>query len=223
MRGSTLIPINRADVRAGDIFVSGIPGGSANAYGHTGFALNDTQAIHCSSRFNGIGVSSNADSSVRAFGGAPVYWFRVAGSNTPSPTPDKPDEQTILITEVNDGKEYLVNKQLVDLFGVITETAQFSDVTGASDLKQKGIDYLNNQPLEIHSLTVDFAQLFKRDVRFMQIRQRDVVRVINEELNIDTKMRVDYLTFELDEDYKGTAEFGSDWKKAFSRNVERKI
>ena len=223
MRGTTLLPITRADIRAGDIFVSGIPGGSANAYGHTGFALNETQAIHCSSVFNGIGVSSNADSSVRAYGGAPVYWFRVAGSNAPSPTPEKPDENTILITDVNDGKEYLVNEQLVELFGVITDTVQFNDVTDAQDLKQKGIDHLNNQPLEIHSLTVDFAQLYKRDERFRKIDRRQVVRVINDELNIDTRMRVEVLSFALDEDYQGVAEFGSDWKHTLTRKVERKM
>lgn len=90
-------------------------------------------------------------------------------------------------------------------------------------MKQKGIDHLNNQPLEIHSLTVDFAQLYKRDERFRKIDRRQVVRVINDELNIDTRMRVEVLSFALDEDYQGSAEFGSDWRNALTRKVERKL
>lgn len=200
MRGGLLTPINRSQIQAGDIFVSGVPGGSNNAYGHTGFALNATQAIHCSSTFNGIGISSNADSSVRAYGGAPVYWFRVSGA-TPAPVdPEAPSEEDILITDVNDGKEYLAHDELVKLFGVRMETVRFDDVMSATDLKQKAKDYLDAQPLDLYSLSADIIQLSElnkpSEKQYKKLREGDIVTVRNDELNINQRMRIETVQFD---------------------------
>lgn len=213
MRGGLLSPISRSDVRAGDIFVSGIPGGSSNAYGHTGFALNATQAIHCSSTFNGIGISSNADSSVRAYAGAPVYWFRVAGSSAPSPTPpDNPDEDSIMITDINDGVEYIEQPQLVQLFGKRFETVQFDDVDSAEDLLQKAQDYLVNQPLELQELRLTFAQLQHYNINYKELRKGDVIHVRINDLHIDQRMRIEDYTVDLSDGDQGDVILGKQFK-----------
>lgn len=153
-RGTLFTPITRTDIRAGDVFISGIPGGSANAYGHTGFALNATEAIHSTSVVNGIRISSNADSAVRAYSGAPVYWFRVAGSSAPSPTPDDPEDNSIYLDE-----EFVDHEYLQSVFGIKTETWTIDNVESQTDLKQKAMDRLNAQLDIYHETTATVIEL----------------------------------------------------------------
>lgn len=189
LRGTLLTPINRSQVQAGDIFVSGVPGGSANAYGHTGFALNTTQAIHCSSVFNGIGISSNADSVVRAYSGAPVYWFRVIGSSTPTPDPE-PSEDDITIESVNDGKKYIDNEFLVSHFGIKMGSEVFTDVEGAYDTMQRGYEFMAQQPIDFHEINLTKANLELIDMRYEAVQVGDVVDVQNPYMNLDSRLRV---------------------------------
>ena len=220
MEGDLLIPISSSEKRRGDIFVSGNKGGSNNAYGHTGFCLNETQAIHCSSVFNGIGVSSNANTSIRAYSGAPVYWYRVAGSNIASPTPDVEEDEedkNIYINEVNDGLEYVEQEQLISLFGRRFGEETFKDVESPNDLLQRAKDWLNTQPLDITSVSLDYLQLDKMDKRYKELRAGDVVTVRNDDLNINTRMRIENKSFSLDEPELGYLDLGkqviriSDW------------
>ncbi len=191
LRGKLLQPITRADIRAGDVFVSGVPGGSSNAYGHTGFALNTTQAIHCSSVFNGIGISSNADSSVRAYSGAPVYWFRVIGSSEPDPTPDPgTDENLITIEDVNEGKKYIDNDYLIDLFGIRMGSETFTDIEDAYDTKQRGYEFMAQQPINYHEINLTKANLELIDKRYSEIKVGDVVDLQNPFLNLEPRLRV---------------------------------
>lgn len=190
LRGSLLTPINRTDVSAGDVFVSGVPGGSANAYGHTGFALNETQAIHCSSVFNGIGISSNADSSVRAYSGAPVYWFRVIGSTTPTPEPEVPDETQITIESVNDDKKYIDNEFLIEHFGIKMGSETFSDVEDAYDTMKRGYEYMAQQPIEYQEILITKANLELIDKRYEDMAIGDVVDVQNPFMNLEPRLRI---------------------------------
>ena len=218
MEGDLLLPISSSEKRRGDIFVSGTKGGSSNAYGHTGFCLNETQAIHCSSRFNGIGVSSNSNSSVAAYGGAPVYWYRVAGSNIAEPKPSVSEEDdTIYITSVNDGKEYIENETLSSLFGRNMADASFENIESPYDLLKKAKDYLNNQTLDLQSLSVTYAQLDKISDRYKNLKIGDVITVWNEDLNVNTRMRIENKTFSLEDESVGSITLGkkvihaSDW------------
>lgn len=217
LQGKLLTPINRANgLRAGDVFVSGRKGGSANAYGHTGFALNATEAIHCSSSFNGIGVSSNSDSRVAAYGGAPVYWYRVIGSGggAPDPTPDPPvtppppEVKDIYINSVNGDLEYYIDPTLKELVGTRITSVDFQDVTGDKDLLEKGKEWLQKQPLDLQSITADVAQLHEVNPYYKTLRMYDVVTVDVDTLNIDVRMRVDSKSFTLEDKYIGTIDFG---------------
>lgn len=159
-RGKLFTTISRADIRAGDVFVSGVPGGSANAYGHAGFALNATEAIHSTSVVNGIRISSNADSAVRAYSGAPVYWFRVIGSTAPSPnpTPNDPEDNNIYLDE-----EFVDHEYLQSVFGIKTETWTIDNVESQTDLKQKTMDRLNGQLDKYHETTATILELGIKD------------------------------------------------------------
>lgn len=219
MEGDLLIPISANERRRGDIFVSGTKGGSNNAYGHTGFALDNTRTIHCSSIFNGIGTSPGV---VPAYSGAPVYWYRVAGSNIAGPTPDTvgsdgEEDKNIYIASVNDGKEYIEQPQLVELFGLRYKEETFKDVESPNDLLNRAKDWLATQPLDITSVSLDFLQLNQINDYYKELRAGDVVTVKNEDLNINTRMRIESKTFSLDEPEIGSLDLGrqvlkiSDW------------
>ncbi|MCW6665401.1 glucosaminidase domain-containing protein [Aerococcaceae bacterium NML191219] len=72
MVGTKLRKINRSEVRRGDIFVSGYPGASAGAAGHTGIAINNNQIIHCTYPKNGMAVTP-----IPGWTGAPCNWYRI--------------------------------------------------------------------------------------------------------------------------------------------------
>lgn len=156
-RGTLFTPISRADIRAGDVFVSGVPGGSANAYGHAGFALNATEAIHSTSVVNGIRISSNADSAVRAYSGAPVYWLRVVGSSGGGTTPDPTDPEEDNNIYLDD--EFVDHEYLQSVFGIKTETWTIDNVESQTDLKQKTMDRLNAQLDKYHETTATVLEL----------------------------------------------------------------
>lgn len=195
LRGTLFTPISRADIRAGDVFVSGVPGGSANAYGHAGFALNATQAIHSSSKFNGIGITSNADSTVAAYGGAPVYWLRVVGSTGPGPTPTPdPDEEDLIYLD----DEFVEHEYLTSVFGTKVETWELDDINNQADLKQKTLDRMDAQLDKYHETTITALELglLDEELDLIEIGNSHIVhtngrlmangsqRVIRQELNL---------------------------------------
>lgn len=155
--GTLFTPINRSQIQAGDVFISGNPGSSGNAYGHTGFALNATQAIHSSSRFNGIGISGNSDAEVRAYWGAPVYWYRVIGvGSNPDPGGDTGNEEDNRIFLED---EFVDHDYLQSVFGIKVATWTIDDVESQTDLKQKAMDQLNAQLDEYHETTLTVLEL----------------------------------------------------------------
>lgn len=191
LRGKLLTPISRSEITAGCVFVSGDPGSSGGDYGHAGFAWSATEAIHCSSSIpGGIGITSNADSRISAFG-KPVYWYRVVGSSTPAPTPEEPDADLITIESVNDGKKYVDNEFLIDHFGIRMGTETFNDVESEFDTMQKGIEFMNEQPLDWHEITLTRANLELVNVRYNAVRVGDVVNVQNPYMQLEPRMRIE--------------------------------
>lgn len=209
LEGKLLQPISSSEKQRGDIFVSGVKGGSNNSYGHTGILLSPTQAIHCSSVFNGIGVSSSADSAIQAYAGAPVYWYRVIGSTSTNPDPTEPSPTEMIdIKSVNDGKEFIENTELINLFGRKVKEVHFDNVKDAYDLKQKSIDYMADQTLDVQSLKLTFLELSLFNIDYSKIKRGDVITVINEELNINRRMIVNKIDKDLFKPELGTIELG---------------
>ena len=81
--GKVMYEIKENELQYGDIFVSGRPGGSAGAAGHTGFILNphNDTIIHMTYSKNGVAVTPRkgymGDSR-----GLPVRYYRLVGSNS---------------------------------------------------------------------------------------------------------------------------------------------
>lgn len=77
LEGKLLTPISRAEVKRGDIFVSGSKGGSSGGNGHTGVFMSNSTIIHCNYGSNGIAETS---ASGGWMGGPPTYYYRLKGA-----------------------------------------------------------------------------------------------------------------------------------------------
>ena len=110
MSGSKLKEISRAEVRRGDIFIAGTPGGSAGSDGHTGMFLSNGSFIHCSYTHNGIAVDTNdAYMSTRLT----HHFYRIVDSNSTANTDNKSQMVTLNI----DGQfGYATAKRLQEYF-----------------------------------------------------------------------------------------------------------
>ena len=53
------------DIKRGDIFIRGIEGRSAGAFGHTGIFLAKDKIIHCSYRANGVAIADRSSGIVK--------------------------------------------------------------------------------------------------------------------------------------------------------------
>ncbi|MGM0125724.1 hypothetical protein IGI37_003124 [Enterococcus sp. AZ194] len=84
LEGSLLIPIGRAEVKRGDIFVAGYKGGSAGSAGHTGVFLSNDTIIHCTYPKNGI-ATTPAKNWMGDYSGLPVYYYRLKGAENNYP------------------------------------------------------------------------------------------------------------------------------------------
>lgn len=69
--GKYLKEISRSEVKRGDIFVSGVQGGSSGAAGHTGAIIDYNTIIHCTYSRNGI-----ATTPLNGWTGQPCRYFR---------------------------------------------------------------------------------------------------------------------------------------------------
>lgn len=105
----------------------------------------------------------------------------------------------LTIKEVNDGKDYLESEVGINLFGRITRTQEWDDVTVADNLMTKGKAYLDDGITMAVSLKVKAVDLHLADVNTEMISVGDEVRVVSPPHDIDTyflctKIELDLLT-----------------------------
>lgn len=105
----------------------------------------------------------------------------------------------LTIKEVNDGKDYLESEVGINLFGRITRTQEWDDVTVADNLMTKGKAYLDDGITMAVSLKVKAVDLHLVDVNTEMISVGDEVRVVSPPHDIDTyflctKIELDLLT-----------------------------
>lgn len=105
----------------------------------------------------------------------------------------------LTISEVNDGKDYIESETGIKLFGRITKTHEWDDVTDANNLLKKGKVYLDDGISMSVSLKVKAVDLHLIDVNTEIISEGDEVRVVSPPHGIDTyflctKIEIDLLT-----------------------------
>lgn len=105
----------------------------------------------------------------------------------------------LTIAEVNDGKDYIESETGIKLFGRITKTHEWDDVTDANNLLKKGKVYLDDGISMSVSLKVKAVDLHLINVNTEILSEGDEVRVVSKPHGIDTfflctKIELDLLT-----------------------------
>ena len=85
----------------------------------------------------------------------------------------------LTIKSVNSGKDYIEDDAAIALFGRITKTQEWDDVTVASNLLTKGREFLNSGIEMAVTLTMKAIDLHLADVEVERIGLGDYVRVIS--------------------------------------------
>ena len=85
----------------------------------------------------------------------------------------------LTIKSVNSGKDYIEDDAAIALFGRITKTQEWDDVTVASNLLTKGREFLNSGIEMAVTLTMKAIDLHLADVEVERISLGDYVRVIS--------------------------------------------
>lgn len=112
-------------------------------------------------------------------------------------TPEAEEGSRLTIASVNNGKDYLENTEAISLYGRITGTHTWEDVTVPANLKKKGEDYLKNARNLSLSIELTAVDLHMVDVEIDRIKLGDMVRVISEPHGIDRYMLVSKREYDL--------------------------
>lgn len=110
------------------------------------------------------------------------------------PLGSAPDNQSegekLTIESVNQGRDYLENKEAIELYGRIVGTKEWQDVTVPANLKSKGEEYLNSAKNLAVTIELTAVDLHLVDVDIDRIKLGDMVRVVSPPHRLDRYMMV---------------------------------
>ena len=99
-------------------------------------------------------------------------------------------EERLTIEEVNDGNNFLISQGYYDLYGSVTKTVIFDDVTTATILKQKGADYLADNNSLILTTELGAINLYELGIDEYNFIRGDYTFVTHELFNINQWLRI---------------------------------
>lgn len=106
-------------------------------------------------------------------------------------------DERLTIKSVNNNVDYVYNQTAVTSYGWIFKTVIFDDISSASDLKTKGLEYLSQQVSIVNSLELSAADLASIDQNVNSFRIGTYVRVTTEPHSIDQNFLVDKISVDL--------------------------
>lgn len=117
-------------------------------------------------------------------------------------------EERLTIESVNDGKNYVIDKEVEAVYGIHYATAQFDDVTTAAALKSKGQQWLiaNNRIKQKNSVTALELGLINKKYGMFELYNYYPVK--NELIGVDVNARVISQTIDIISPEKSTLTFG---------------
>ena len=137
------------------------------------------------------------------------------GGKLPTSTIQALDER-LTIKSVNDGSDFIYTQEAVDNFGWIFRTVTFDDVNVASNLKNKGMNYLQSVQFENLVLSVSAIDLNNLDVSIERINLLDTIRVVSPPHGLDRFFPVTKLKLSLDNPERDKITLGSEMDVSFS-------
>lgn len=118
-------------------------------------------------------------------------------------------DQRLTITEVNGGKDYVFDQAAVERYGWIFTTQTWDDVTRAGNLKQKGLDALQEKIKTVDTIEMTAADLSQMDKSFDDFRIGQYVFVDSLPHGIeDEKFLVTKMTLNLADPSQNKLTFG---------------
>lgn len=99
-------------------------------------------------------------------------------------------EERLTIEDVNDGKNYLMSQGYYDLYGSVTKTVIFDDVTTPTILKQKGNEYLADNNSLLITTELGAVNLYELGIDEYNFIRGDYVYVTHELFNINQWLRI---------------------------------
>lgn len=112
------------------------------------------------------------------------------------------------IKSVNDGKDYLDNANGIANFGTIAKVVTWDDVTVPSNLKAKGLQWLQENQFENVVIDVTAIDLSMIDSNFEPFNLFDKVRVISAYHGMDKWFMLSKITFDLSNPERDTYTLG---------------
>lgn len=117
-------------------------------------------------------------------------------------------DKRVTIEDVNDGKDYLINKELYDKYGGIWRTVTWDDVHLAENLKRKAEEWMAGQDFEslvIDAKAFDFSYI---DGGFESFKLGEEIRVISKPHNLDRWFTLSQMEIHLDSLSENTITLG---------------
>lgn len=133
----------------------------------------------------------------------------------------KQTEERLTISDVNDGKDYVYDQAAVEQYGWIFTTQNWDDVTQAGNLKQKGLDALQEKIKTVDTIEMTAADLSQMDKSFDDFRIGQYVFVDSPPHGMDgEKFLVTKMTLNLSDPSQNKLIFGR-VKSSFTEETNR--
>ncbi len=131
-------------------------------------------------------------------------------------------EEYTTIESVNSGKNYVESSTAVPIYGIITRTVNFDDVTEPSNLLRKAKSYLSDVQFENMCITCKAVDLNMIDGDIERIKLGDSIRVISRPHGMDRFFPVTALSIQLDAPEQNTVTLGANVRGSLSaRSVQQ--
>lgn len=117
-------------------------------------------------------------------------------------------DKQLTIESVNNGKDYLENKNAIEIYGRIEGIIEFNDVTEAINLKKKGEEYLEEAIQESLSLELSAVDLGLLDASVDYLKIGDWCRVLSRPHGIDKVFLINRLDLDLESPENSTITLG---------------
>ena len=129
--------------------------------------------------------------------------------------------QYLKFDSINDGKDYVEDASAISLFGIITDTVNFENVTLASNLLTKTSQALQKRISETVTIELSAADLHNLDVDVDALRVGKMTRVISKPHNLDKYFLLSKMTINLDDPKSTQIILGSTFQTFTEREIQR--
>lgn len=128
--------------------------------------------------------------------------------------------ERVSIESVNDGKDYVINEEAVELFGRIQRVVEFDNVTDPSNLLRKGQEYAADAGNLIASMTFTASDLYKSGSQISNFRLFRYVAVLSKVHGINEKYLIKKIDIDLNDPMYGKLSVGKTVKTLIDKQLD---